>query len=101
MVVRRSKDHFENRLAKSYLEILDQTAAIEEEEKKKRIEEAKHSFATANNFKDFCANSKPYMNKSNLSINRPLPVVDNEHDSYLKTQLMFLDKPKNIKPNEK
>lgn len=67
---------------------------VEEEEKQKRIDEAKSRFATANNFKDFCANSKPYMNTSRFTTKRIVPVIDNEHDSYLKTQLMFLEKPK-------
>jgi len=32
------------------------------------------------------------MNSVHFSIQRP--VIDNEHDSYLKTQLIFLEKPK-------
>lgn len=63
---------------------------IEEEERKKRIEEAKSKFAESNNFKDFCANSKPYMNPKKMTYQKTAPVVDNEHDAYLKTQLIFL-----------
>ena len=66
---------------------------IEEEERQKRIEEAKNKFATSNSFKDFCANSKPFMDTARGPKTRVIPVIDNEHDSYLKTHLMFLEKP--------
>lgn len=39
------------------------------------------------------------MNNIRFAIQRP--VIDNEHDSYLKTQLIFLEQPKGSTPNTK
>jgi hypothetical protein len=51
------------------------------------------------------ANSKPYnlyRRPTNSSvINNSRPVVDNEHEGYLKTQLIFLEKPKGTNMTEK
>lgn len=68
-------------------------------EKKKRAEEAKKKFAGSNTHKDFCANSKPFMNTVRFALQRP--VIDSEHDSYLKTQLIFLEQPKGTTLNTK
>lgn len=48
----------------------------------------------ANSYVDFCANSKPHMQNYKYPTR---PVIDNEHEAYLKTQLIFLQKPKNLK----
>jgi hypothetical protein len=41
----------------------------------------------ANSYVDFCANSKPHMQNYKYPTR---PVIDNEHEAYLKTQLIFL-----------
>lgn len=79
-------------LAKSYVRIVSQTEKKEEEEREKRIAEAKRKFAESNSHKDFSANSRPFMNNIHFAIQRP--VVDNEHETYLKTQLILLEQPK-------
>jgi hypothetical protein len=52
----------------------------------------------ANTHKDFSANSKQFMNTGRFTQDRP--VVDNEHQAYLKTHLMFLE-PKGNNGNAK
>ena len=79
------------------MEIVDQTTVTEEKEKEKRIEYAKKKFAQNNSFKDFTANSKPHSNAFKIMNMRP--VIENEHDSYMKTHLMFMEKPKNTGPS--
>lgn len=39
------------------------------------------------------------MNSIKFALQRP--VIDNEHDSYLKTQLIFLEQPRGTNPNTK
>ena len=45
------------------MQLIDQTKKIEEDEKKKRVEEAKRTFAMTNSHNSFVANSKPFMEK--------------------------------------
>lgn len=52
-------------------------ARKEEDERKRKTEEAKKKFAQANSHKDFSANSKPFMNAIRFAIQRP--VIENEH----------------------
>ena len=59
----------------------------------------KKRFDESNSHIDFCANSKPYFRNNGHQNSRP--VVDNEHESYLKTQLIFLEKPKGGNINQK
>jgi hypothetical protein len=87
------------RLAKSYVQILDNPAKRDENSRKTRAESAKKKYAEANSHKDLVANSKPFMNNIRFALQRP--VVDNEHESYLKTQLIFLEQPRGPSINTK
>ena len=53
---------------------------------------ARKVFASSNSCNDFMANTKGFMNPTKFAQQRP--VIDNQHDSYLKTHLTFLNKPK-------
>lgn len=74
------------------MQIMDES---DTSEKQKRIDDAKKRFAQSNNYKDTYANSKPFMDKviAKSYIKKTQPVIDNEHDAYLKTQLIYLQKP--------
>lgn len=79
-------------MANAYLQTLDISKQIEDDEKNKRIQLAKNVFAASNSCNDFLANTKGFMARTKFAEQRP--VIDNEHDSYLKTHLTFLNKPK-------
>lgn len=50
--------------------------------------EIKKKFSDSNSYIDTMANAKPFVPMKSWQTQRP--VVDNEHEAYLKTQLIFL-----------
>jgi hypothetical protein len=60
---------------------------------------AKRKYVEGNSHRDLAANGKPFMAGVRLALQRP--VIDNEHDSYLKTQLIFLEQPRGSTLNAK
>lgn len=74
------------------MQIVASPSRSREEERKRKQEEAKRKYANSSGHRDLLANGKPFMGGVRLALQRP--VIDNEHDSYLKTQLIFLEQPK-------
>lgn len=65
-------------------------------------EQAKKIYASTNPYESSQANSKPLFNSSAKAyLRKGKPVIDNEHDSYLKTQLIYMQKMKSSKVEDK